>query len=217
MFIPVRNQINCVEKQGIDWARLFRANIFTFAVIGAALLYLVTTQVALNNAVTTTSITQPKLSPTTTNILPPQTTLPPEQTEPPTTSDTPAQRPPDFQLFIPDPVYELCCGIIPSKVKITGTARIKNTGDLTAHNISVTFELFTIDRDRIKLSGEDRIERGLENLAGGETISETFEFEIPIFDGYKIQEQGAIAVITVDSLEKSMSVEQMFAMPVETG
>ncbi|MFV2040364.1 MAG: hypothetical protein ACC644_00025 [Candidatus Hydrothermarchaeales archaeon] len=210
-----------MEKHGKDWARLFRANIFTFAAIGVALLYLIILpQVAVENPNAATSTTQPiSMSSTTTipNTLPPQTTLPLGQTEPPTSADPPAQRPPDFQLFIPDPGYELCCGFIPSKVKIVGTARIKNTGDLTAHNLRATFELFTIERERIKLSGEPRIERSLGDLAGGETISETFEFEIPLFDGYKIQEQGAIAVITVDSLEKSMSVEQLFAMPAETG
>ena len=96
-------------------------------------------------------------------------------------------------------------------------ARIKNTGDLTAHNLRVTFELFTIEHSRIKLSGEPRIERDLGDLAGGETISETFEFEIPLLDGYKIQDKGAIAKITVDSLEKSMNLEQQFAVPVGAG
>ena len=209
-----------MRRDNLDWARLIKSNIFTITAITVALLYLlISSQVAVDNPSVTTSTTQPEATTSTTipSTQPPQTTLPPGQTNPPANTDQPAPRPPDFQLFIPDPGYELCCGFIPTKVKITGTARIKNTGDLTAHNPKATFELFTIERDRIKLSGEDRIERDLEDLAGGKTISETFEFEIPIFDGYKIQENGAIAKITVDSLEKSMNIEQQFAMPADAG
>ncbi len=205
-----------MKTHAASWARFFRANILTFTVIGVALLYLIiSSQVAVDNTPNTiTSTTQPISLSSTTTV---PSTPSPQTTAPPTSTSPPAQRPPDFQLFIPDPGYELCCGLIPSKVKITGMARIKNTGDLTAHNLRVTFELFTIEHSRIKLSGEPRIERDLGDLAGGETISETFEFEIPLLDGYKIQDKGAIAKITVNSLEKSMNLEQQFAVPAGAG
>jgi hypothetical protein len=207
-----------VQKGKIDLNKV-KGNVVTVAVVLVALMYLAFTGGPGDGTRNTTTVTTKEtVSPTTPPVTPPTETPTPTVTKEPTTQPTtappqPTPRPVDFYLSIPEQDFELCCGLIPSKVKIWGTALIKNRGDLTAHNVRVTFELFTFNREIIKLSGEDRLERNIGDLKGGESRMETIEFTIGIIDGYKIQDRGGSVVLNVYSDEESARIEEEFVVP----
>jgi hypothetical protein len=140
-------------------------------------------------------------------------TDPPITTSPPSSTSTTIARPVQLSLLIPEQDYELCCGLIPTEIKVWGEPTIQNLGGMTAHNVKVTFELFTHEGERIKLSGEDRVERELGDLGGGESTTERVEFMIGLVDGYQIQENGAVAVFNIYSDEKNRRFEEEFEVP----
>jgi hypothetical protein len=140
-------------------------------------------------------------------------TDPPITTSPPSSTSTTIARPVQLSLIIPEQDYELCCGLIPTEIKVWGEPTIQNLGGMTAHNVKVTFELFTHEGERIKLSGEDRVERELGDLGGGESTTERVEFMIGLVDGYQIQENGAVAVFNIYSDEKNRRFEEEFEVP----
>jgi hypothetical protein len=208
-----------VSKGKSYWNRALKGNVLAVTIVFVALVYLAFTGgTGDGDRDTTTVTTIEPVSPTSPTVTfptdPPPPTVTPDPSTPPT--NTPSQPPPkpvDLYLSIPDQDFELCCGLIPSKVKIWGTALIKNRGDLTAHNVGVTFELFTSNRERIKLSGEDQLERDVGDLKGGESRIENIEFTIGILEGYKIQESGGSMVLNVYSDEKSVTLEEEFVVP----
>jgi hypothetical protein len=208
-----------VTKGKIDWKRVFTSNALPLAAVFVALIYLVFAGVTGDGQSGTTTVTAPITeSPTTPPVTHPTETPPPTDAPDPSTPATtapsqPTPRPVDLYLSIPEQDFELCCGLIPSKVKIWGSALIKNRGDLTAHNVRITFELFTSNRQRIKLTGEDLLERDVGDLKGGESRIENIEFTIGIVDGYKIQDSGGSVVLNVYSDETSATIEEEFVVP----
>ena len=136
-------------------------------------------------------------------------TSPPQPTSPPV-----AARPSgvDFSLSISSPAYELCCGLLPSKVKVKATATIKNTGVEKAHAVKIRFELFSRSNRSIKINGAAYLERGLGDLAGGESKTETVEFTIALSDGMDIQKNGATSFYTIYSVEKNMQLAEEFTV-----
>jgi hypothetical protein len=178
------------------------------------LLYFSTTDQTSENISTENNYTQETEQPTVSEK-PEESQAPPiipqtvEPTVPPTTS---APRPAELSLQVTDTKYGLCCGIIPGNVTIEGTATLENTGDLTAHNVGVTFELLTKEGVRIRLNGADVIERDLGDIRGGERVVEMVEFNIDLSDGLYIQENGALAVFEVASDEKNLRSETELVM-----
>jgi hypothetical protein len=145
--------------------------------------------------------------------LPPEATHPPFETLPPPKTTSPPLKSVDLILSVPVQNFELCCGLIPSKVRVWGTPTIRNRGDLTAHNVKVTFELFAPDGSRIKLSGEDYLERIVGDLNSGESNSEEVEFTISLEDGYRMQDNVSLAVFSVYSDEKEIRLEEDIEVP----
>jgi hypothetical protein len=138
---------------------------------------------------------------------------PPIETLPPPKSTSPPLKSVDLILSVPTQNYELCCGMIPSKVRVWGTPTIRNKGDLTAHNVKVTLELFAPDGSRIKLSGGDYVERIVGDLKGGESSSEEVEFTISLVDGYRIQDNVSVVVFNIYSDEKEIRLEEEIEVP----
>jgi hypothetical protein len=181
-----------------------------------SLVYLVSTNSSIENP---SPIVEGQTSLTLGSNLNPKTPSPAPPTNPPITSSptistsTIIASPVQLSLLIPDQDYELCCGLIPTKIKVWGEPTIQNLGGMKAHNVKVTFELFTLDGERIKLSGEDQVKRELGNLQGGESITERIEFMIELVDGYQIQGNGAVAVFNIYSDEMSRRFEEEFLVP----
>jgi hypothetical protein len=132
------------------------------------------------------------------------------KTAPPFEQIVETPNPADLSLTISDPDYELCCGMVPTKLKIIATPNVKNVGDETAHNVKIRFELFSGTGKRIKVNGEEYIERWLGNLAGGASITETVEFTIGLRDGYELQDNGVKSVYNIYSDENSKQIIDEF-------
>jgi hypothetical protein len=163
-----------------------------------------------------TSSTQTE--PSTTTVKPPQKTHPPIPSifPPDTPSPTePKIKPVDLTISMPEPSYDLCCGMIPTKIKVWGTPTIKNTGGMTAHNVKVDFELFSNDGGRIRLDGKDFLERNIGDLESEGSQRESVEFTISLLDAYKIQESGATAIFNISSDEKNIVIEEEFSVTIE--
>lgn len=127
-------------------------------------------------------------------------------------SETGAQSKVDLSLSMPEPRYDICCGRIPTKIKVLGNPTIQNTGTVMAHNVRVTFGLQTAEGETIKLSGGEQIERSLGDMESGQSITEKVEFTISLVDGYKIQDNGAVAIFNIYSDEKNFRVLEEFVV-----
>ncbi len=120
----------------------------------------------------------------------------------------------ELSLTMPEPGYDICCGRIPTKIKVWGNPAIQNTGAMTAHNVRVTFGLQTPGGETIKLSGGGQIERYLGDLKSGQSTTERVEFTLSLVDGYKIQDSGAVAIFNILSDEKDFRILEEFAVDV---
>ncbi len=160
--------------------------------------------------------TQPP-NPTSTQALALKAADNPHQTSPPatTTHTPPPTKPADLTISVSNPEYGLCCGMIPTKMKITATPTIWNKGDLTAHDVSITFEMFTLPGKRIALSGKNQITRLIGDMAAGEKITETIEFTFGIKDSYDLQKNGVRAVYNIHSEEADKRLVDEFTVDVE--
>jgi len=142
----------------------------------------------------------------------PVNTRPSSSTTAPPTAHPPADAGENMELLISmsEPEFELCCGVVPTKVRIKSNVTLRNAGKTMAHEVRVLFHLYTAEGDKVSLSGQDRLERYLGDLPSGESRTESVEFTIPLADAYKMRDNGGRGVIHIISEEGVTEVERTF-------
>ncbi len=84
----------------------------------------------------------------------------------------------------------------------TISAQLSNTGTNDAHNVSAKVEVFSQD-SRVKLGGKESLSVDIGTLKASATVTKQVTLEFSVFDGLKIQQNGAKFVLTVYSDEKT--------------
>ncbi|MFC1861340.1 hypothetical protein ACFLYL_03610 [Chloroflexota bacterium] len=141
---------------------------------------------------------------------PPSFTPPPATTQIPVPQPAPAPAPEPEPESPPDVLKEVkfefaVTGITGSGLSRTISAQLTNTGNTDAHNVWAKVEVFSQD-SRIKLGGADSLRVDIGTLKAGNLVIKDVVLEFSIFDGLKIQQNGAKFTLTVQSDEKSVTL-----------
>ncbi len=128
----------------------------------------------------------------------------PTHTSTPTSTSSGPQDPVRFTVYVDESNIRDCgmtCREVPAK--------LKNTGDETAHNVDVEVR-FYCDGDRIDVNGQEYVSLDLGTLEPGESETRTEEIDVGFGGGLCIQNNGARIVFTVTSDEKTMTLEETY-------
>lgn len=100
-------------------------------------------------------------------------------------------------------------GITGSGFSRTVTADISNSGTTDAHNITAKVEVFSAG-SRIQISGKDYLTVDIGTLKAGMSVTKQVAMDFGMFDGIKMQQNGAQFVLTVTSDEKTQTFNYDF-------
>ena len=152
----------------------------------------------------TTPAVTPTLAPPTTPAtvrptIPPTATLPPATptiipTVIPTSTPTPSV---DFQITM--------AGVSGTGLSRTVSAQVTNTGTADANNVWIKSEVFS-QQQKIQLSGQDALRVDIGAIKAGTTITSQANLSFSLLDGLRIQQNGARFVLTVNSDERTQTL-----------
>ena len=103
----------------------------------------------------------------------------------------------DFQIAI--------TGLTGTGLSRTVNAQIANDGTAEAHNVWVKSEVFS-QQQKIQLSGQDSLRVDVGTIKAGTTITSQANLSFNLLDGLRIQQNGARFVLTVNSDERTQTL-----------
>ncbi len=128
----------------------------------------------------------------------------------PTTAPTiapPVPSPPPSPTVTPTVVnFEMVVtGVSGSGLSRTVTAQVTNTGSSDAHAAWAKVEVFS-QGQRIQLSGQDYLRVDIGTVKAGATATAQVTLSFSVFDGLKIQQNGAQFLLTIYSDERTQTL-----------
>ena len=96
-------------------------------------------------------------------------------------------------------------GVSGTGLSRTVSAQVTNTGTADANNVWIKSEVFS-QQQKIQLSGQDALRVDIGAIKAGTTITSQANLSFSLLDGLRIQQNGARFVLTVNSDERTQTL-----------
>jgi hypothetical protein len=132
-------------------------------------------------------------------------TLSPTSSLPATPAVTPSPSTAAPTLLTPSDVIFDILSVEGSGFNRTVTGKLTNPGPVDLHNAKMKIEMYSNGK-LIKNGSQNYVEKSFGVIKAGASVTDTISIKISIFDGFSVQNNGLVFVLTFTSDEKNQTI-----------